>query len=656
MWNSKALPRTAGIIRHLVCGTVLCLLLSGDCGKWSDTTATAGGASAQGLQGETAYCSEEGSLVEVPGITSSCLKCRCENYKIACEQKKKCPDANPERCYFHLYDQSDEEKCCTYCKGCDFENVRYHSGQRWVSPTDPCVSYQCADGIVTKSAKTVCYTPCTNPVHVNGTCCPVCKGCYANGRSYGEMETVPAPDPCVQCICSGGKLICDKTACPVLACPVNLYMYEAGSCCPKCHGKRDIAVIENRCIVGKRILRPGQQPLIDNCTSCTCLKSTLLCKRQVCPILACPAEFQERTAHSCCPTCREGAPIYCETEEATYNNGDSWYIEPCVKSTCDNGMIKFGVEECPASLQCGPNEVAYKDKKDCCPKCVPDAAVCTVYGDPHYKTFDGQSFSFQGKCKYTAVEDCHKKNKRFDVQLRNDARKSAHFTWTKSVAIRTEKFRIVLLQNLHVRVDRKTVKLPHVKLGAFSILSNGYSLVVRTTYGLKVTWDGDSYVEISLPHEFRNKVCGLCGNYNGNATDDFLIKGTSTVTEEVADFAQSWLVSRKSDAAKCLMPDTEMPGSEARPRLGRNIPCPSHPLKKGLAVLRSCQVFKNSATRACRKLVNPDPYYRSCLVDMCDCPRKRPCLCSSLLAFLRECERQGGSGENIRESHCRALS
>ena len=148
------------------------------------------------------------------------------------------------------------------------------------------------------------------------------------------------------------------------------------------------------------------------------------------------------------------------------------------------------------------------------------------------------------------------------------------------------------------------------------------------------------YVEISLPHEFRNRVCpsmerkilkakasdflifffvfvsfqvcGLCGNYNGNATDDLVIKNTGAVTDEVVDFAQSWLVSRKADAAKCLMQDTDMLGSEAvaRPRTARSIPCPNHSPNKGLRVLRACQIFKSTATRACRKLVDAEPYYR----------------------------------------------
>jgi hypothetical protein len=52
---------------------------------------------------------------------------------------------------------------------------------------------------------------------------------------------------------------------------------------------------------------------------------------------------------------------------------------------------------------------------------------------------------------------------------------------------------------------------------------------------------------IQLPPEFRSKVTGLLGNFNGNATDDFQMRNGSllphTATErEIFSFGQTWQI------------------------------------------------------------------------------------------------------------------
>ena len=41
---------------------------------------------------------------------------------------------------------------------------------------------------------------------------------------------------------------------------------------------------------------------------------------------------------------------------------------------------------------------------------------------------------------------------------------------------------------------------------------------------LFVKWDGERTVEVRLPYaQYQNITCGLCGNFNGNLTDEFLM-------------------------------------------------------------------------------------------------------------------------------------
>lgn len=71
--------------------------------------------------------------------------------------------------------------------------------------------------------------------------------------------------------------------------------------------------------------------------------------------------------------------------------------------------------------------------------------MCTVFGDPHYRTFDGRVFNFQGACKYLLTSDC--RNDSFSVRVTNDARSSRSFSWTKTVTL-TVKFKFQISRRL----------------------------------------------------------------------------------------------------------------------------------------------------------------------------------------------------------------
>lgn len=51
--------------------------------------------------------------------------------------------------------------------------------------------------------------------------------------------------------------------------------------------------------------------------------------------------------------------------------------------------------------------------------------------------------------------------------------------------------------------------------GAVSLSQSGSRLVLSTAFGLKISWDGNQAVAVSLCDTYKNKVCGLCGNFDG---------------------------------------------------------------------------------------------------------------------------------------------
>ena len=57
-----------------------------------------------------------------------------------------------------------------------------------------------------------------------------------------------------------------------------------------------------------------------------------------------------------------------------------------------------------------------------------------VFGDPHYNTFDGKMYNYQGTCKYQLAKDCV--DKTFSIRVHNSPRRSRFFSWTQSATIK----------------------------------------------------------------------------------------------------------------------------------------------------------------------------------------------------------------------------
>lgn len=58
--------------------------------------------------------------------------------------------------------------------------------------------------------------------------------------------------------------------------------------------------------------------------------------------------------------------------------------------------------------------------------------------------------------------------------------------------------------------------------GQVQIYQTGAQTIVSVDFGLTVSYDGWSFVVITLPYSYRGKTGGLYGNFNGNPYDDFI--------------------------------------------------------------------------------------------------------------------------------------
>ncbi|XP_012224763.1 BMP-binding endothelial regulator protein isoform X2 [Linepithema humile] len=579
-------------------------------------------AATESLIGNRETCETEGEEIIVDKIlNTSCFRCICKNGFVEC-LKHQCP--NIEGCYA-LVDPHDNE-CCRRCTGCIHNGVYHASDTEWRESNNPCQIFVCKAGVVTES-KLRCYTPCSKPKPAPpGQCCPVCDGCLVNGQKVtADRSVTTTEDPCVTCRCNKGDLICAKQACPVLNCPSPMIVQDDGKCCPRCQGSgRFFPPPRGACMLGTELHSTGSQFSPEPCARCTCHNSVITCSKETCPVLECPRDLQTIPHNGrCCRQCPlvEESKASCSYGGRTYKDGEDWKLDSCKACTCKQGIVRCAMPMCPLLSSCPPNSKLEHPEGQCCPRCVEKDGVCTVFGDPHYRTFDGKFYSFKGACKYQLVSDCV--GHTFSIRVTNDARKTKSSAWTKTIAIKIGNMKVNLGQKMRVKVNRKRVNVPYRFGNLLDINRTAESVIVNTQIGIKVLWDGISFLEVSAPASYRGRLCGLCGNFNSQAKDDFTTR-RGRLLQDPQQFGQSWTVGAKKMCTRA-------------PRLGnidRERRC------RGRKDHRLCSRLRSQIFDPCHKKVNPAMYHKACLQDMCECPTEH-CYCESFMAYAHECKRLG---------------
>ena len=69
-----------------------------------------------------------------------------------------------------------------------------------------------------------------------------------------------------------------------------------------------------------------------------------------------------------------------------------------------------------------------------------------MFGDPHYRTFDGLLYTYQGTCQYTLAQQCSSNQRAFSIRVQNSAwPDKAQYAYTNSVTIRTKQLKVGIL-------------------------------------------------------------------------------------------------------------------------------------------------------------------------------------------------------------------
>ncbi|XP_057881760.1 mucin-2 [Melospiza georgiana] len=320
----------------------------------------------------------------------------------------------------------------------------------------------------------------------------------------------------------------------------------------------------------------------------------------------------------------------------TYEQGDSWILCNCTKVICiEDNIVQVIPIICnpPPKPTCsnGLSPVPVMDEDGCCWHWECDC-YCTGWGDPHYMTFDGLYYSYQGNCTYVLVEEINKKVDNFGVYIDNyhcDARDVVSCPRTLIVRHETQEVRLTTAQpntlQVEVTVNNQLVALPYKKFGV-SIYESGINSVVEIPeLKMNVTYNGLSF-SIRMPYSlFGNNTQGQCGTCNNNTADDCMLPN-GNIAENCETMADHWQVvdPSKPQCSPGLVP-TGSPSTT-----------PTQPCKESSI----CELILGSVFKPCHAFVQPEKYYAACVFDSCVLPNL-DLECSSLQIYAATCADQG---------------
>ncbi|CAL8281732.1 unnamed protein product [Lota lota] len=355
----------------------------------------------------------------------------------------------------------------------------------------------------------------------------------------------------------------------------------------------------------------------------------------------CPDACSSMDLSGACGSCEERCvcdPGYMHSGEACvpaedcgcWNNGrhhekGTVFLDEGCTQRCQ--CLGSGQTQCSA-WRCPDTEIC-KDVdgvKGCFP---PETVTCSVYGDPHYITYDDKAYNFQGGCNYTLATTCGEQPPvQFTVTGRNTNPTDQNLTRSKleAVVLQIQELHLTLTQNGKVYVHNNLVHLPYSSNGSFGWLKvhrQRQLVVVETGVGLRVMIDGQNRLFLQVDERYKGQLCGMCGTYSGLQGDDFVRPDGSNAIGPF-DFGNSWRVME--DSSPCIAyPDD--------PKV-----CVEHGDDQAVS---DCSAILGDSFSLCHKEVHPLTYVSSCVYDHCATNGDLHTLCDSLESYSTACQVAG---------------
>ncbi|XP_047195738.1 mucin-2 [Hippoglossus stenolepis] len=450
--------------------------------------------------------------------------------------------------------------------------------------------------------------------------------CDKYSRSCPASQTFSNKHQRCQLTCSSlgsNQQSCSSDFLPVdgCSCSEGLYLNEKGTCVPmaKCP-----------CYYNEAYIKPGKSISIKD-EHCVCNNGILHCHSWRARLSKCPSP---KEFFNCSSPGKGELGVQCARTCLNLDNNDCDFTECESGCQCPSGLVDDGKGSCVREKECPcqhdghlyaagaqiPNKcntcTCKSGKWECTEKKCP--GTCTIYGSGHYSTFDEQTYAFQGDCAYIAVKNkCGNKTVEynFGIITENVPCGSTGTTCSKTIRIQLGRTEIKLAKGKYERMDEGPG--PDIPI---KIRQVGLYLVVESSIGVAVMWDRKTTVRILLEPQHSGKVCGLCGDFDGDVQNDFTTQGQLEVSTPT-EFANSWKVH-----SSCPDAETSVDPCKATPN--------RHHWAKSM-----CSIITGPTFRGCHNKVNPLPFYENCVKDSCACDTGGDCecFCTAVAAYAQAC-------------------
>ncbi|XP_066503283.1 intestinal mucin-like protein [Hoplias malabaricus] len=334
----------------------------------------------------------------------------------------------------------------------------------------------------------------------------------------------------------------------------------------------------------------------------------------------------------------------CDKHKPPLKNHESIPGGKCSNISCINGTIQHEHVYCePSTIPvCLNNYPALLNDSGCCPE-YDCQCICRGFGDPHYITFDGTYYPFQGNCSYVLVKEIIPKYN-FSVIIDNVYCDSEDgLSCPKSLTVYYKSFEIVMSQKISngivtnlIYVNNELKTLPFENKD-FRITDNGIeSLVVIPEISAQVAFMGMMF-SINIPwQKFHGNTEGQCGTCDNNRTDDCRLPN-GTIISSCQKMAPYWNVHENNS----YCPPFNPPPPEK---------CSNYSI---------CDIISGQVFEKCHDLVSYEQIKAACNYDVCRM-NSSTIGCTSLQMYAEQCSMSGvcidwrGSTDGVCEFKCEA--